>query len=286
MPVPDLLIAGLIDENRDTITAAGTLLLAALFAQVVDRMIRRRARVVGERAAGQGLSPEADTRLRLVRRLTFGVIVLLGIALALGQFDAVKRVATTVLASSAVLGLVIGFAARATLANAVAGVLLAITQPIRVGDLVTFSKETGIVEDVRLAYTTIRLDNGRRLVVPNEKLVQNPVENHTVVDPRVQVEASVWLPPGANADRAMELIADPEREIDATVAEVDRFGIRLSAYLWCDDPQERAPLAARLRAQWLRKLRAEGLSSTAVPPFDPEPAPEPEDDPVSEGDRT
>jgi len=286
MPALDLLIAGLIDENRDTITAAGTLVLAALVAHLVDRMIRRRARVLAERAAGPGLSPETDTRLRLVRRLTFGVIVLLGIALALGQFEAVKRVATTVLASSAVLGLVIGFAARATLANAVAGVLLAITQPIRVGDVVTFSKETGVVEDVRLAYTTIHLDNGRRLVVPNEKLVQNPVENHTVVDPRVQVEASVWLPPGGDADRAMELIADTEREIDAGVADVDRFGIKLSAYVWCDNPQERGPLAARLRADWLRRLRAEGLSSSAVPPFDPDPAPEPEDDPVSEGDRT
>ena len=286
MPALDLVIAGLIDENRDTITAAGTLLLAALFAQVVDRMIRRRARVLAERAAGPGLSPETDTRLRLVRRLTFGVIVLLGIALALGQFEAVKRVATTVLASSAVLGLVIGFAARATLANAVAGVLLAITQPIRVGDVVTFSKETGVVEDVRLAYTTIHLDNGRRLVVPNEKLVQNPVENHTVVDPRVQVEASVWLPPGGDADRAMELITDEGRQIDAGVADVDRFGIKLSAYVWCEDPQERGPLAARLRADWLRKLRAEGLSSSAVPPFYPEPAPEPDDDPVSEGDRT
>ncbi len=284
--MPDLLIGGLIDENRDTITAAVTLVLAALFAQAVDWMIRKRSRVLSERASGRGLSPEAETRLRLLRRLTFGVIIMLGIALALVQFPAVKRVATTILASSAVLGLVIGFAARATLANAVAGVLLAITQPVRVGDLVTYDKETGIVEDMRLAYTTIRLDNGRRLVVPNEKLVQNPVENHSVVDPRVQVEASVWLPPGGDADRAIELIEDPEREIEAGVAETDRFGIRLSAFQWCDDPQERAPLASQLRREWLRRMRAEGLSSSVAPLFDPDPAPEPDDDPVSGGDRT
>ena len=276
----------MIDENRDTITAAGTLILAALFAQGVDWMIRKRAKALSERASGRGLSTEAETRLRLLRRLTFGVIIMLGVALALVQFPAVKRVATTILASSAVLGLVIGFAARATLANAVAGVLLAITQPVRVGDLITYSQETGIVEDVRLAYTTIRLDNGRRLVVPNEKLVQNPVENHTMVDPRVQVEASVWLPPGGDADRAIELIEDPEREIDASVAEVDRFGIRVSATQWCDDPQQRASLSGKMRREWLRSLRAEGLSSSVAPPFDPDPAPEPDDDPVSEGERT
>ena len=115
----------------------------------------------------------ADTRLRLVRRLVFATIIVIGIALAMAQFPSVKRVATGVLASSAVLGLVVGFAARQTLANAIAGILLAITQPIRIGDLVTFEDETGEVEDVRLTYTYIRLDDGRRLIVPNERLAQS-----------------------------------------------------------------------------------------------------------------
>ena len=262
--MPDLLIGGVIDENRDTITAAVTLVFAAGFAQAVDWGIRKRARVLNERE-GRGLSAEAETRLRLLRRLTFGVIILLGIALALVQFPAVKRVATTILASSAVLGLVIGFAARATLANAVAGVLLAITQPVRVGDLVTFNKETGIVEDMRLSYTTLRLDNGRRLVIPNEKLVQNPVENHSVVDPRVQVEASVWLPPGGDADRAIELIEDSEREIEAGVAETDRFGIRLAATQWCDDPQERAPAGLEAAARVAAEIASRGSILSRCP---------------------
>jgi len=286
MPALDPVIAGFVDENRDTITAVATLVLAVVLAQAVDWTIRRSADRLSQRPGGAALSPEAETRLRLLRRLIFGVIILLGVALALVQFPAVKRVATTILASSAVLGLVIGFAARATLANAVAGVLLAITQPIRVGDLVTFNNQTGVVEDVRLAYTTIHLDNGRRLVVPNEKLVQNPVENHTVVDPRVQVEASVWLGPGADADRAIELIADPEREVEAGVADVDRFGIKLSAFTWCSDPRQRPAVAGRLRADWLRALRAEGLSSSAGPAFDPDPPSEPEGDPVSEPNRS
>ena len=94
------------------------------------------------------------------------------------------------------LGLVVGFAARQTLANGIAGILLAITQPIRIGDLVTFEDQTGEVEDVQLTYTYIRLDDGRRLIVPNERLAQSSVENHTIVDPRVQVEVSVWIAAG------------------------------------------------------------------------------------------
>ena len=108
------------------------------------------------------------------------------------------------------LGLVVGFAARQTLANGIAGILLAITQPIRIGDLVTFEEETGEVEDVKLTYTYIRLDDGRRLIVPNERLAQSSIENHTILDPRVQVEVSVWLPPDADLDRAIELIEDEE----------------------------------------------------------------------------
>ena len=63
------------------------------------------------------------------------------------------------------------------------------------------------MEDIRLAYTYIRLDNGQRLIVPNEALAQSSVHNHTVVDPRVKVEIDVWLPPGGDATRALELLA-------------------------------------------------------------------------------
>ena len=167
----------------------------------------KRGRRIGEAVAGRELSPVADTRLRLVRRLVFATIIVIGIALALAQFPSVKRVATGVLASSAVLGLVVGFAARQTLANAIAGILLAITQPIRIGDLVTFEEETGEVEDVRLTYTYIRLDDGRRLIVPNERLAQSSIHNHTIVDPLVSVEVSVWLAPDADVTRAVEVLS-------------------------------------------------------------------------------
>ncbi|HZA90288.1 MAG TPA: mechanosensitive ion channel domain-containing protein, partial [Solirubrobacterales bacterium] len=200
-------------------------------------------------------------RLRLLRRLIFALIIVIGIAVALSQFDSVRSIATGILASSAVLGLVIGFAARQTLANVIAGILLAITQPIRIGDLVTFEGDSGAVEDMKLSYTYIRQDDGRRLVVPNERLAASSIQNHTVVDPRLQVEVSVWLPPDADLDRALELIADGDEGIEATVAEVDKEGVRLSATTWTQAPGERGKIAADLRRRWLRSLREHGLSS-------------------------
>jgi small-conductance mechanosensitive channel len=253
-------MAGFLADHGDEVKAVVTVVVAIVVAQLVDRALAKRGRRLGQAVGMRDLSPVAVTRLRLVRRLVSAAIIVFGIALALLSLPHIQRVAAGLLASSAVLGLVVGFAARQTLANAIAGILLAISQPIRIGDLVTFEGETGEVEDIQLTYTYIRLDDGRRLVVPNERLAQSSVQNHSVVDPRVQVEVSAWLPPGADVDRALELIAEQDG-ISAQVAEIDKDGIRLSATTWVDAPRERGSAAAQLRQRILRRLREEGLSS-------------------------
>ena len=100
------------------------------------------------------------------------------------------------LASSAVLGIVVGFAARQTLANAIAGILLAITQPIRIGDLVTFEERDrrGRGHAPHLHLHPLR--RRPRLIVPNERLAQSTIQNHTIIDPRVQVEVVGVAPAG------------------------------------------------------------------------------------------
>jgi small-conductance mechanosensitive channel len=248
--------------TEDWIYAGVALAAAFVVAQLVDRAIAKRGARMGEMVTRSELSPAAQTRLRLVRRLISVLIVLIGVAIAAARFPEAKSLATGILASTAVLGLVIGFAARQTLANGIAGILLAITQPIRIGDLVTFEEQTGVVEDVKLTYTYIRLDDGRRLIVPNERLAQSSVLNHTILDARVQVEVSVWLPLDADLDKAMELIRDEEAGIDVSVAEVDKEGVRLSATTWASSPSERGRMAAELRLRWLRDLREHALSST------------------------
>ena len=241
--------------SGDVVIAIVTVVVALAIAEVVDRTLARRGTKLTE-----GLSPVANTRLRLVRRLIFAAIVLIGVMLALAQFEDIKRIGTGLLASSAVLGLVVGFAARQTLANGIAGILLAITQPIRIGDLVTFEGETGTVEDVRLTYTFIRKANDTRVIVPNERLAQSTIENHTIVDPRVRVEVEVWLPPSADASRALAVIAD--EDLEAEIGLVEKDGIKLVAATWADSARERGGVAARVRAGILEKLRSEGLAFT------------------------
>src|SRR3954470_16936549 len=261
MPALDLPIADSFwADHRNTITAIVTLIVTFVLAQLVDRAIIARGTRLAQAMPGP-ISPVTSTRLRLVRRLIYAGILVIGIALALSQFPSVKRVATGILASSAVLGLVVGFAARQTFANAVAGVLLAITQPIRIGDLVTFEDETGTVEDIRLTYTYVRTDDGTRIVIPNEQLAQNSVENHSILGPSLRVEVSVWVPRDVDPIRALAVLRGGD-ELDVSIAEIDKDAIRLSAVTWARTQAERDQLAAGLRVSCLERLHSAGLSSS------------------------
>src|SRR5207302_1677748 len=159
----------------------------AVIAVLADRWVKHRA----ERGV---LSPELDTRVRFLRRLLTLVIIVLGGLFALSQFGGLNRLATGVLASSAIVAAIVGFAARQTLANLVAGVMLMIAQPLRIGDQVTIEGDAGVVDDVRLNYTVLRTWEGRRVFIPNERLASGVLRNDTIIDARVRPEASVWIP--------------------------------------------------------------------------------------------
>jgi small-conductance mechanosensitive channel len=243
------------DEVSAVITMAITILIALAF----DRFVLGRAGRVADRFADGGVSRAAQTRLRVVRRLVFVIILVIGAALALSQFGQIKRLATGILASSAVIGLVIGFAARQTIANMVAGVLLAITQPLRIGDRVTFEDETGRVDDVTLSYTFIDTGDGRLMVVPNERIVSGTLFNHSTGDPAAPIAASVWLPPGADIEAARRAL-EPIGGENVSVAEVTTEGLRLEIRTSTDATRTRAggeEAALRERAQ--NALREAGL---------------------------
>jgi small-conductance mechanosensitive channel len=214
------------DENGPEISAAITLLVTIAVALIVDRLVLARAKHVADRFAETGVSRATQTRLQVVRRLVFVIIVAIGIALALSQFGSIRRLATGILASSALLGLVVGLAARQTIANFVAGILVAITQPIRIGDRVTFDDHTGRVDDVTLTFTYIDPGDGRLMVVPNEQIVTGVLFNHSTGDQSAPVTANVWLPPDADLAAARQAL-DSAGAANVSVAEITVEGIRL-----------------------------------------------------------
>jgi small-conductance mechanosensitive channel len=213
-------------EHGDEISAAITLLIAIVVAFCVDRLVIARGTRVAERMTEGGVSRAAQTRLRLVRRLVFVSILVIGAALALSQFGQIKRLATGILASSAVIGLVIGFAARQSIGNMVAGVVLAIAQPIRIGDRVTFEEVTGRVDDITLTYTYIDPGDGRLVVVPNESIVSGTISNHSTGNRAAPIIASAWVPSTTDLDRAEQVLKDAGAD-SVNVAEWTPEGLRL-----------------------------------------------------------
>lgn len=128
------------------------------------------------------VSRSTKTRLRFLRRLTILVVFLVLAAIALSQFTELKRLATGILASTAVLAAIIGFAAQHTIANMVAGVQLAISQPIRIGDRISFEEVEGRVLDITLSYTYVDPGDGTAFVIPNQLLVEGIVHNLSTAD--------------------------------------------------------------------------------------------------------
>jgi small-conductance mechanosensitive channel len=125
------------------------------------------------------VSRSTRTRLRLLRRLLVATVVVVLGAIALAQFTDLERVAAGVLASSAVIALIVGFAAQHTLGNMVAGIQIGVTQPFRIGDKISFEENEGRVTDITLAYTYIDPGDGSTYVIPNQLLVDGIVHNHS-----------------------------------------------------------------------------------------------------------
>lgn len=246
-------------QHGDEISAAITLLVAIGIAIIVDRLLLGRAVRAAVRMDTGELSREARTRLRLVRRLLFLLIILIGVALALSQFASIKRFATGVLASTAVLGIIIGFAGRQVIANFVSGVLIAFTQPIRIGDLVTIGEEVhGRVVDIALTYTRVDPGDGSLIVVPNEKVATDVVINQSAGNSAAPVTVDLWLAPGADVERAREALEKGE-VTSARLVEVTPDGARLQVKAAVDAGVDREAHEAELREQSQNALRAAGL---------------------------
>lgn len=128
------------------------------------------------------VSRSTRTRLRFLRRLTILVVFLVLGAIAIAQFTELQRLATGILASTAVLAAIIGFAAQHTIGNMVAGVQLAISQPIRIGDRISFEEVEGRVLDITLSYTYVDPGDGTAVVIPNQLLVEGVIHNLSTAD--------------------------------------------------------------------------------------------------------
>ncbi|HEY7603351.1 MAG TPA: mechanosensitive ion channel domain-containing protein [Gaiellaceae bacterium] len=239
----------------ERVTIAAVVIVAAIvLAKLADIGMRR----VQLRAG-------AETRYRVVRRAVTALIVFVAVFSALLVFPQVRAVAGAILASGAVIGIIVGLASQRTLGNFVAGILIAFTQPLRLGDRVTVDDVEGVVEEITLTYTFIRADDDSRLVVPNEKLASDTIHNATIVRRSQRAEITVQLPLSSDLEHVVEVLGGEianERRPEVFVSGLEA-NATVTVRAFAPDPSQTERLQNDLRLRAHRSLRAAGIFASA-----------------------
>lgn len=153
------------------------------------RMIRFISGVLADRLA-DGDRDEAivrgnQTRVNVLRRIADVLLILVAGALILIQFDVVRQVGVSLLASAGIAGVMLGFAAQRSIATLLAGLQLSVSQPVRIGDTVIVEGEWGTIEEITLTYVVVKIWDLRRLVVPITYFLEKPFQNWTRTSPEL-----------------------------------------------------------------------------------------------------
>jgi small-conductance mechanosensitive channel len=230
------------------VIAGAMIVIASAAAKLIDARIGRRH-----------LDPATATRYRVLRRSIFSAIVFVGIMSALLVIPQIRAIAGGVLASGAVIAVVLGFAAQRTIGNFIAGILIAFSQPLRLGDEVEAEGGRGVVEEIGLTYTWVRLPDGDRLVIPNERLVAETLRNSTIRSANRLAEVSVHVPLTCDLRALLDSLAG-----DATEAYVADLGADATLVLrrWVDLGHSLEEAESDLRLAVHERLRGLGIVHT------------------------
>jgi small-conductance mechanosensitive channel len=205
------------------------------------------------------------TQVRVLMRALDTVVVLITLGFALMTFDAVRQYGVSLFASAGVAGVVFGLAAQPVLSNLIAGVQLAVTQPIRLEDAVTVQNEYGWIEEINATYVVIRLWDLRRLIVPLNYFIQQPFYNWTRQATATIGSVLLYLDYTAPVDvirkKATELVAqsgqDNAKVASVQVTNTSAEAIEVRVLVNSDSVATTGNVCADLRERLLAFLRQE-----------------------------
>lgn len=228
--------------------------------RILAELMARHIDVTGNELA----SRTSRTRITLLSRAAGFIIIFITVGMILLGLPGARHVGATLMASAGIIGLAVGAAAQPALKALIAGLQIAITEPIRIGDFVVVEGESGRVEDIRLSYVVIRTGDERRLIVPTPKFLDASFQNWTRVG---GITGSVLLPirPGfaiapirtAFAELLARQEAWDQRTGDLLVSEYRVGSVELKLVLSAQDPTALAALRLAMREAMLDWLRVE-----------------------------
>ena len=218
------------------ITISLILIATIIVAKIADKMLRSHfLRIVGIQGEFSN-TIHFLTIQSIIRRLVVASIYTIGILLMIVQIPQLQKIGVTMLAGAGVAGIAIGFAAKDSLANIISGIFIAIFQPFRVGDYVTFNQEYGHVEDLTLRHTVICTWDNRRLIVPNSIISNESIINWSISDPITTWPLDFGIGYSSDIDKARGIILEEARkhpvviknhEITVQLTELGDFAVNL-----------------------------------------------------------
>lgn len=182
------------------LVALGTGLLSLLAGRVITRSTWLMQRLVHDRVD--------ETMLRYAIRVKSVLVWLAGAAFYASLVPALRALLGTVVASAGITAVVMGFAAKSTLANLISGMTLAFYRPIRIGDKVSLEGEFGVIEDITLRHTIVRTWEGKRLIIPNEKIDNMSLVNYSIVDNRALLALELGIGYDSDLDLAKAIVLE------------------------------------------------------------------------------
>jgi len=220
--------------------------LATLASWILGRLMGRSRRVMGK------LGRKVDeTFIRYALRIkTLLIFIIAGVTYA-SLVPGLRALLGTLVAGAGITAIVVGFAAKSSLANLISGLSITIYRPFRIGDKVTIEKEYGTIEDITLRHTIMRTWEHKRLIIPNEKIDSMTIVNHSIVDPKVLCRVEVGVSYDTDIDLARRLMLEeaakcPYKMSDdlspdhpwVRVANLADFSIVLRLYIWAPSPDD------------------------------------------------
>jgi small-conductance mechanosensitive channel len=214
------------------------------------------------------------TRIAILSRTAGFVIVFVTVALMLLGIPGVRNVGVTLMASAGLAGLAVGAAAQPALKSLIAGIQMALTEPIRIGDLVVVEGESGRVEDIRMTYVVVRTSDDRRLIVPTARFLETTFQNWTRVTGGLTGTVTLPIVPGhavgpirEGFEALLEHQPDWDKRIGTLqVSEVRIDTVELKLVLSAADPAALVRLRLAMReamVEWLRTEFPEALRKQA-----------------------
>jgi small-conductance mechanosensitive channel len=231
--------------------AAVTWLLMSAVSGVADGVLSRHSLDVADNLHAR----RVQTQAQVLARTLMGLILVIGVSVALMTFPGVRQVGASLLASAGVAGLVAGIAARPVLGNLIAGLQIALAQPIRIDDVLVVEGEWGRVEEITGTYVVLRIWDLRRLIVPLQWFIEHPFQNWTRSSSTVIGSVFVWVDYGmpieplrAEARRICEASPEWDGELcKLQVVETSERAIQLRCIVTTPDSGRGWDLRCKLR---------------------------------------